>query len=94
VKPINSKNINGEKYAPGYYTLYDSNKKRLYVGSSKRIKHRLQALLYGRSDYRQLPHKAELRKKAAYYSVAYNGAVQKNRKIEKKKKENCRYNVG
>ena len=79
--------------APGIYKLYDRNRRIIYTGSSHQIGHRLEAVLYGRADYAQVPSKAWLRRAVRYYSVRYMG-IETARKEEKKSKKNCRYNVG
>ena len=92
LKAINSNNILGEAFRPGRYVLYDSHKRPIYTGSSRRVRHRLEALLYGRSDYATVATKRALRMKARYYHVIYNNNVRFNRCQEKKYKARCAFN--
>ena len=91
MKAINLENIKKVAAAAGNYYLYDKNKTRIYVGSSKDLQHRLFALLYGRADYAQVRTKAILRKKARFFLVKYI-KISSARKIEKKKKKNLKFN--
>ena len=92
IKAINLENIKKVNSAPGYYYLYDKNKKRIYIGNSHNLQHRLFALLYGRSDYVQVKSKVILRKKAKFFLVKYM-TIKAARKIEKKKKKNLKFNL-
>ena len=92
LKKINLENIKKEKYQPGVYKLFNKNKKCIYVGSSQRLKHRLEAHLYGRSDYRQVNGKMKLHKEHIYYATCYCD-IYCARGYEKKNKKNYKYNI-
>lgn len=91
MKAINLENIKKVSPAPGNYYLYDKNKKRIYIGWSKNLQHRLFALLYGRADYAQVKSKFILRKEAKFFLIKYV-SIAVARKIEKKKKKNLKFN--
>ena len=66
----------------GFYTLYDRNKKPIYYGTSKVIKHRLQSF-YQRDDFKVNKTKKVLRGKIKYFEVRYL-PIEKARKLERK----------
>lgn len=90
-KKINTENIEKEKRQFGIYILLNRYKNPIYIGTSTQLKHRLKAILYGRSDYAQIKEKKELREEAFYYKRAYTSEA-KGRKIENRRKENLKYN--
>jgi len=90
-KRINTENIGKEKERPGVYIIQNRNKSDIYIGVSENLKHRLQAILYGRADYNQIKKKKKLRRNASYYRRAYTN-IEKARKIEHRKKDGMRYN--
>jgi len=92
IKLINLENIKKEKFSPGMYIILNRKKKRIYVGSSKRIKHRLEAILYSRSDYVHVNSKRILKKNAVYYQTSYMD-IAKARKSEKNMKKDLKYNI-
>jgi len=73
MKSFNLTNINKEKATSGYYIYYNSDRKKVYNGSSKNIKQRLFACYYGRADWAQIPAKIRMRKnkQIAFYTVIY-----------------------
>jgi len=91
MKLIRKSNIEKESYRPGNYRLYNAKGKMIYTGSSKRVKHRLEALLYGRADYAQVDGKDGLRHQAKYYDVEYM-PIKEARWKEKKAKIRCKFN--
>ncbi len=91
-KKINFENIKKEKKESGLYIILDKNKKELYVGSSKNIQHRLEAIRYGRADYVQVDSKRILRKNAVYYKTLYT-SIKKARKKEKGLKKELEFNT-
>jgi excinuclease ABC subunit C len=75
---------------PGMYTFYDKNKKLLYVGHARNLRHRIQSYRE-KDDFHTHPTKASLRPKIAYY--AYQAMpVTQARAIEKHIKIRTRYN--
>ena len=85
-------NINKETEEPGYYRLYDQDRKEIYIGSSNRIQHRLFALFYGRSDYATVKTKKALRKKAKFYYVQYTD-INNARRTDREEKDKKKFNV-
>lgn len=90
-KPINTENIGKEKRKPGLYVLLNKNHEEIYIGSSTQLRHRLKAVLYGRSDYAQVQGKQQIRREASYYERAYT-PIQKARRIEKRRKSEMKFN--
>lgn len=77
---------------PGMYSFYDRNGRRLYVGHSKVLRHRLQSYYQG-DDFWEHPTKRILRKKIAYFKVEYlplKHAMAKERKLKVKNHFNYR----
>ena len=91
-KRFNQTNIDMEMNKPGVYIYYNSKGTPIYTGSSIRVKNRLIALFYGRSDYAKVEGKTTLRSNVAYYQVQYL-PIAKCREVEKKRKVRYRYNV-
>ena len=91
LKRLIYENIKKEQYRSGVYKIYNRNKKCIYIGVSHRIRHRLEAHLYARSDYRQVPGKMKLHKESYYYGVCYCG-INTAREKEKRNKRNCKFN--
>ncbi len=85
-RKLNLENIKSEENLPGVYKLLNRNKKIIYVGVSKRLQHRLFAVLYGRSDYVQIPGKMRIRNSARFYQKMYTNILNA-RMIEKKLKK-------
>ena len=86
LKTINLENIKAVEKRAGVYEIANKKGQLIYVGVSKNLRHRLHALRYGRADYKQIPAKANLRKRAKYFRVKYCG-IKKARLIEKDVKE-------
>jgi predicted GIY-YIG superfamily endonuclease len=91
LKRLTYENVKKEKYRSGVYKIYDCHKKCIYVGVSHRIRHRLEAHLYARSDYRQVRGKMKLHKESYYYSVCYC-SINTAREKEHSLKRNCKFN--
>ena len=92
MKRFNQANINGEMNKPGNYRYYNSKGTVIYTGSAIKVRNRLIALFYGRSDYAKVEGKSTLRANVAYYQVQYL-PIAKCREVEKKRKIRYRYNV-
>lgn len=75
---------------PGIYKLYDHNRRLLYVGHAKNLRHRIQS--YKQIDDLSVhPTKALLRPKIKYY--AYQSMpVTRARRVEKTIKQRTPYN--
>lgn len=74
----------------GIYTFYDKDRRLLYVGHSKRLRHRIQSYRQDDPAYEH-PTKVPLRPKIAYY--AYEAMpVHSARKLEKQIKKKTPYN--
>lgn len=86
IKKLDLANLKKEKMKSGIYKLLNRNKKVIYIGVSNKLKHRLFAVLYGRSDYVQIPGKMKIRTSAKYYQIMYMD-IKKARKLEKKLKK-------
>ena len=91
LKPINTENVGKEKRKPGLYILVNQYGNEIYIGSSTQLRHRLKAVLYGRSDYAQVPGKQKIRKEATHYKRAYT-PIEKARRIEGRRKKEMKYN--
>ena len=91
LKRLIYENIKKEQYRSGVYKIYNRNKKCIYIGVSHRIRHRLEAHLYGRSDYRQVAGKMELLKQSYYYATAYTD-IHTARRTERNIKQYCKFN--
>jgi len=76
----------------GYYYLYNRNKKKIYIGVSHDLQHRLFALYYGRADYAQIKGKDKLRRAAFFFSVRYM-SIAAARKFEKSHKSKLQFNA-
>lgn len=85
-KRLKLDNIKKEKMNAGVYLIFNKNKKLIYSGCSKILKHRLQAILYGRSDYVQIEGKMKIKNSAQYYKVLYI-TIKKAREIERNYKQ-------
>ena len=72
----------------GLYIIYNSKGKPIYVGHSRRLRHRIQSY-YQQDDFQAHPTKRRLRGKAAFFSFR-SMAISKARAIDRKKK--FRYN--
>lgn len=91
-KVLNLENVKEEHFKAGVYKLYSKiSKNPIYIGVSHKVAHRLQAHLYGRSDYQQVSGKKELLKESYYYAVHYC-SIEKAREYEHKNKRKCKYN--
>jgi len=86
IKKLDLENIKKEKMNSGIYKLLNRNKKVIYIGVSNKAKHRLFAVLYGRSDYVQVQGKMSIRNKTKYYQVLYTN-IKNARKLEKELKK-------
>jgi len=75
---------------PGIYRFYNRNGKLIYVGHSKKLRHRVQS--YRQDDcYKEHPTKSYLRGRIDSYS--YNVMPEKKaRRIEKRAKDNGVFN--
>lgn len=85
IKKLNLENLKKEKMNSGIYKLLNRNKTVIYVGVSNKVKHRLFAVLYGRSDYVQIDGKMKIRNSTKYYQILYTD-IKNARKLEKKLK--------
>ena len=75
----------------GNYELLDKDKKRLYVGSSSEIKHRVES--YGEEDDPKVhPTKVPLRPKIKFFRFRYL-PLKKSRDEEKVIKQKLKYNM-
>lgn len=92
MKRFNQTNINGEMNKPGTYVYYNSKGTPIYAGSAIKVRNRLVALFYGRSDYDAVKGKSTLRGNTAYYKVEYQ-PIAKCRQVERKRKVRFKYNV-
>lgn len=90
-KKLTRNNLNKEKERPAVYVILDQAKDPIYIGSSKRLRHRLEALYYGRADYNQVDHKKEMRQEAVYFIRQYTN-IERARRIEKQEKPNLKFN--
>ena len=86
IKNLNLENLKREKMNSGIYKLLNRNKKVIYVGVSNKLKHRLFAVLYGRSDYAQIRGKMKIKNNSKYYQIMYI-EIKKARKLEKELKK-------
>jgi len=75
---------------PGLYVLKDRKNKPIYIGSSKKLRHRLQSY-YQKDDYKTHPTKKRLRNRAVYFSCRQMPIYQA-RKIEKASKKPLKFN--
>ena len=67
----------------GSYTLYNKYGTPIYIGHSRRLRHRIQS--YHQKDcFRTHPTKARVRRKAVYFSYRQM-AIRKARQLEKSK---------
>lgn len=90
MKILDKKNISKLKNNSGIYYLFDCNKKKVYVGSSKVLKHRLQSY-YQKDDFSVNKTKKILRDNLCYFE-SNNMDIGKARKIEKAKKGKLDHN--
>jgi len=91
LKRLNLINVKKERHESGIYKIYNRRKNLIYVGTSTKLKHRLEAHLYGRSDYRQVAGKMELLKQSYYYATAYTD-IHTARRTERNIKQYCKFN--
>jgi len=91
MRQLRKGNVAKEKNMPGNYQLFNDKGKLIYTGSSRKIKNRLLAALYGRADYAQVGGKDKLRNEATHYDVNYM-PIKQARKKEKRSKRGCKYN--
>lgn len=89
---LNKKNVAKIPNKSGIYILYDRNKKPIYYGSSKVLKHRLQSY-YQKDDFSVNKTKKGLRNKIVYFAWKLL-PIKKARQFEKKNmiKKNTKYN--
>jgi excinuclease UvrABC nuclease subunit len=90
MKKLNKENISKLKNNEGIYYLFNCSGKKVYVGSSKVLKHRLQSY-YQKDDYSINKTKRNLRKNLCFFE-SQNMDISKARKIEKSKKEKLTHN--
>jgi len=83
MKRINLENVNGVRERSGVYWLFCAQKRLLYNGSSRNLRHRLNALRYGRADYATLENKKAVRRKAQFFRVEYM-PIKQARKTDRK----------
>ncbi len=74
----------------GMYILKDNKNKELYVGSTKKLRHRLQSY-YQKDDYKEHPTKKLLRNQAEFYSC-YQMPINEARELEKELKGDFKFN--
>lgn len=74
----------------GIYRFYDKNKRILYVGHAKNLRHRIQSYRQV-DDFQAHPTKANLRPKIRYYDYELM-PVQHARRVEKAIKKRTPYN--
>jgi excinuclease UvrABC nuclease subunit len=75
---------------PGIYKFYDHNRRLLYVGHAKNLRHRVQS--YSEvDDFKTHPTKKLLRPKIKYYDYKV-APVPVAERLEKKAKKNAPYN--
>lgn len=82
-----------ERNSPGRYRFYGRGGRKLYVGSSKKIRSRLEDTKRRRGDARTVKSKAALIPKIHKYDVDYHRDVWKNREAELKEKNGAPFNV-
>lgn len=75
---------------PGVYKFYDVNRRLLYVGHAKNLRHRVQSYRQD-DDFREHPTKPALRPKIKYYQYIPM-PLSKARDVEKGVKKYSRYN--
>jgi excinuclease UvrABC nuclease subunit len=75
---------------PGIYKFYDNNKRLLYVGHAKNLRHRVQSYRQD-DDFREHPTKAALRPRIKYYAYE-NMPVERARRLEREIKKNAPHN--
>lgn len=90
MKKINKENTSKLKNNSGLYYLFDCSGKKVYVGTSKILKHRLQSY-HEKDDYSVNRTKKNLRKDLCFFDSKYMN-IDKARKIEKQKKKNLEHN--
>lgn len=76
---------------PGLYKFFDDNGKLLYVGHSKKLRHRVQSY-HQKDDFKEHPTKRPLRKKIAKYAYQVM-PKEKAKDREKRLKKKAKYNV-
>lgn len=74
----------------GVYKFYDHNRRLLYVGHAKNLRHRIQSY-HEQDDFKAHPTKANLRPKIAYYAIQAMPVTHAQR-LEKTIKKNAPYN--
>jgi excinuclease UvrABC nuclease subunit len=76
--------------SPGVYTLYDKNRRLLYVGHAHHLRHRIQSYRE-KDDFDVHPTKAVLRGKVTYF--AYEAMpINRAQRVEKQIKKRTMYN--
>ncbi len=91
-KPFKMRNIVQVKEKPGRYTFFSKRGKKLYHGSSKNLRRRLEDEKRMRGDIRTVPGKSELIDKTEKFDVEYGDNVWDNREKEKKDKQSLPFN--
>tara|TARA_B110001454_G_scaffold209673_1_gene223397 strand:+ start:147 stop:425 length:279 start_codon:yes stop_codon:yes gene_type:complete len=90
LKKLNKDNTSKLKNNSGLYYLHNCEGKKVYVGTSKIIKHRLQSY-HEKDDFSVNRTKKKLRENLCFFDVQYMN-IKKARKIEKQKKTNLDHN--
>jgi excinuclease UvrABC nuclease subunit len=90
MKKLNKDNTSELKNNPGLYYLHNCEGKKVYVGTSKIIKHRLQSY-HEKDDFSVNRTKKKLRENLCFFDVQYMN-IKKARNIEKQKKTNLDHN--
>lgn len=90
-KKFDKENLKEERREPGCYLYLDSRGNPIYIGVSHKVRHRLKAAFYGRSDYEQVKKKKQLRDRIVYYKTMYT-PIDRARKHEHNMKGDMRFN--
>ncbi len=90
MKLLNKINVSLLPHKQGIYFLYSSNKKLVYTGVGRDLKHRLQAYVEV-DDFKAHPTKAKLRKRVKFFDYKIM-PISKARIVENGHKHLLRYN--
>lgn len=90
MKAFTKENIAKVPNKAGIYYFFDKNQRRIYIGHSKVLKHRLQSY-YEMDDFEAHPTKHELRKRIAFFGFKLM-PTSKAKPLEKKGKQGCKFN--
>jgi excinuclease UvrABC nuclease subunit len=90
MRPLSRQALKKVGNRPGNYVLYDAQGRPIYVGHSRKLRHRLQSYIE-RDDFKAHPTKRPLRRHAAFFRVRYR-PVHRARRIEKRMKRRLPFN--